>query len=83
MLGTIELHVFYFIKQQQKIKVLVDLVDDELASQLMLRIDAESRLLIIGYYVGTATACKQILEKLSLSFTENTNRKKTTTPLLI
>ena len=49
----------------------------------MLRIDAESRLLIIGYYVGTATACKQILEKLSLSFTENTNRKKTTTPLLI
>ena len=82
MLGTIELHVFYFIKQQQKIKVLVDLVDDELASQLILRIDAESRLLI-GYYVGTATACKQILEKLSLSFTENTNRKKTTTPLLI
>ena len=82
MLGTIELHVFYFIKQQQKIKVLVDLVDDELASQLMLRIDAESRLLI-GYYVGTATACKQILEKLSMSFTENTNRKKTTTPLLI
>ena len=82
MLGTIELHVFYFIKQQQKIKVLVDLVDDELASQLMLRIDAESRLLI-GYYVGTATACKQILEKLSMSFTENSNRKKTTTPLLI
>ena len=82
MLGTIELHVFYFIKQQQKIKVLVDLVDDELASQLMLRIDAESRLLI-GYYVGTATACKQILEKLSMSYTENTNRKKTTTPLLI
>ena len=82
MLGTIELHVFYFIKQQQKIKVLVDLVDDELASQLMLRIDAESRLLI-GYYVGTANACRQILEKLSMSFTENSNRKKTTTPLLI
>ena len=82
MLGTIELHVFHFIKQQQKIKLLVDLVDNELASQLMLRIDAESRLLI-GYYVGTATACKQILEKLSMSFTENSNRKKTTTPLLI
>ena len=76
------MYVLHFIKQQQKIKVPVDLVDDELASQLMLRIDAESRLLI-GYYVGTATACKQILEKLSMSFTENTNRKKTTTPLLI